>query len=175
MAESSVQPNLVLLRQTKCLVYYYKNYTAENLCFSELLTDHHLTRQHMMVEIKRKKALTAAHENDALMRKNAANYFKLKAAKLSQSNDPPSIPTASTEPTTPTDLITTQLTPIVEQGVSKESANLQESVDLQNFELQVVQEVSQSLKPTIIRIIQVTVAGMHKIFNIYIYTYGFTK
>ena len=116
----------------------------------------------MMVEIKRKKALTTAHENDALMRKNAANYFKLKAAKLSQSNDPPSIPTASTEPTIPTDLITTQLTPIVEQGVSKESANLQESVDLQNFELQVVQEVSQSLKPTIIRIIQVTVAGMHR-------------
>merc|ERR1712227_578343 len=57
-----------------------------------------------------------------------------------------------------TDLIITQLTPIVEQGVSNESANLQESVDLQNFELQVVQEVSQSLKPTIIRIIQVTVA-----------------
>ena len=34
-----------------------------------------------------------------------------------------------------TDLIITQLTPIVEQGVSNESANLQESVDLQNFEL----------------------------------------
>merc|ERR1711936_1443366 len=57
-----------------------------------------------------------------------------------------------------TDLIITQLTPIIEQGVSNESANLQENADLQNFELQVVQEVSQSLKPTIIRIIQVTVA-----------------
>ena len=68
-----------------------------------------------------------------------------------------------------TDLIITQLTPIVEQGVSNESANLQESVDLQNFELQVVQEVSQSLKPTIIRIIQVTVAGMHTFFKIYKY------
>ena len=64
-----------------------------------------------------------------------------------------------------TDLIITQLTPIVEQGVSNESANLQESVDLQNFELQVVQEVSQSLKPTIIRIIQVTVAGMHVLIS----------
>ena len=58
-----------------------------------------------------------------------------------------------------TDMIITQLTPIIDQGVSNESANLQESVDLQNFELQVVQEVSQSLKPTIIRIIQATVAG----------------
>ena len=122
----------------------------------------------MLVEIKRKKALTEALENDALMRKNAANYFKVKAAKLSQSNDPPSAPTASTE-------TTASITPIVEQGVSNKSANLQESVDLQNFELQVVQKVSQSLKPTIIRIIQVTVAGMHTFFNIYKYTYRFTK
>ena len=128
----------------------------------------------MLVEIKRKKALTTALEYDALMRKNAANYFNVKAAKLSQSNDPSSAPTASTEPTAPTEP-TASITPIVEQGVSNKSANLQESVDLQNFELQVVQKVSQSLKPTIIRIIQVTVAGMHTFFNIYKYTYRFTK
>ena len=65
-----------------------------------------------------------------------------------------------------TDLIITQLTPIIEQGVSNESANLQENADLQNFELQVVQEVSQSLKPTIIRIIQVTVAGMYALDDV---------
>ena len=60
-----------------------------------------------------------------------------------------------------TELIITELIPIVEEGVQQESENVlasQNGEEKRRFELRVVQEVSQSLRPTIIRIIQATIA-----------------
>ena len=59
-----------------------------------------------------------------------------------------------------TDLIIEQLTPIVQRGVRQESQKVasQRGEDRKRFELTVVRQVSQSLRPTIIRIIKATVA-----------------
>ena len=59
-----------------------------------------------------------------------------------------------------TDLIIEQLTPIVQRGVRQESQKVasQRGEDRKSFELKVVRQVSQSLRPTIIRIIKATVA-----------------
>merc|ERR1712012_751098 len=60
-----------------------------------------------------------------------------------------------------TELIISELIPIVEEGVQQESENVlasQNGEEKRRFELRVVQEVSQSLRPTIIRIIQATIA-----------------